>query len=705
VAVFPGSALFERREERKPPAEGRAAAKPKAARWLMASEIMETGRVYARTCARIDPHWAIELGAHIIRASHSEPFWNPDAGRVLVKERRRLYNLELETRSVGYGRINPRHATEIFLREGLVGDTITWPFDFLAHNRRLRERTETILTRTRSAGYLDLDEAAYRFYAARLLPGEKDPAPAAVASVPELVDLVRHRRMTEPKFLQMAEADLQPPAELAESAKHFPEQLPLANQVLPLSYAYRPGHEQDGVTLRVSPAEAAALTPAALDWAVPGHLREKIELLLKLLPKEQRRPLIPLADTAAKLAADLALAAARQPAPTLVQALAEALTARLGVHIDPRVFAEKPLPDHLRVRIEVVDRQGAVLGSSRELGELGQVLEAGRRAASRQAAGDDSGAWRAARAKWERPPAQEWNFGDLPPLVTVTEHAGVPVPAYPGLAAEASGVAVRLFATPEEAGQSTARGLARLIESTLRYELGWLEKDLRDLRALGALTVTLAPLEILQQHALECIRRWTCSRAVAPLQADTFARELAAAKAGLRGLVPRLTDRLKEILTLRLALQTHKTPYPGMDKDLAALLPPDFLRRTPYARLGHLPRYLRGMQARAERWKRDPGKDSSRARELQPFVQALQRLGVKAGDFRWLVEEFRVSLFAQELGTAEPVSAVRLERALQDLAAGRMPAPAPAAKAPVAALPVQGKRVFKSLDALGNLPR
>src|SRR5688572_6670287 len=166
VNVFPGSTLFERREPRKSPPGGRSPPpKGKVARWLMAAEIMETARLYARTCARIDPQWVLDLGAHLLRVAHSEPFWNAEAGRVLVKERRRLYNLELETRSASYGKINPAHATEIFIREGLVGDTLTWPFDFLKHNRRLRDEAETLLTRMRSSGYMNLDEAVYRFYA------------------------------------------------------------------------------------------------------------------------------------------------------------------------------------------------------------------------------------------------------------------------------------------------------------------------------------------------------------------------------------------------------------------------------------------------------------------------------------------------------------------------------------------------------------
>ncbi|MBI2496773.1 MAG: ATP-dependent RNA helicase HrpA [Opitutae bacterium] len=733
--VFPGSALFERKERKSGAPSGRAlpvkTAKAKATRWLMAAEIMETTRVFARTCARIDPQWVLELGAHLLRTAHSEPFWSAEAGRVLVKERRRLYNLELETRAVGYGRINPAHATEIFIREGLVNDTITWPFDFLAHNRRVRERAETLLTRTRSAGYLNLDEAVYRFYAEKLMPEGRagTPLPAerrgtesapyqGVSSVPDLIDFVRHRQATKPKFLFMSEDNLRPAMDVEHDAADFPEALPVENRVLPLAYAYQPGKEEDGVTVHVTPAEAEALTPAALDWAVPGHLPEKVELMLKALPKEQRRSLIPLAETAQKLTRDLALLSARAKRPTLAEALAELLSPRLGVRIDPKLWSDKPLPDHLRVRVEVVDNQERVVGVSRDLAELQTQLHGRRREVSRHAATVDNSAWRAARAKWEGEPAGEWKFGDLPAQITVSEHHGMPVHAYPGLKAMPAGVAVRLFATPEEAATSTRAGLARLLETQLRHDLGWLERDLKALRMLGPLAVTLTTPDALRQDALESIRRWACDagrmdRASRPdepgpsahpedspyqLTAAAFKRAVAQAKADLRGLAPKLGDLLKEILTLRLALEVHKTPYPGMAGDLAALLPPDFLKTTPFGRLPHLPRYLRGMQVRAERWKRDAAKDGARARELAPFVKAVRKFSggqtsasAQRGEgtpptgreeaiesFRWLVEEFRVSLFAQELGTAEPVSAVRLERALQEMGRAN---PSAAAKA------------------------
>ena len=696
VSVFPGSALFERADPRKAISGGRAPAakapaKPKVAKWLMAAEIMETSRLYARTCARIDPQWVLDLGAHLLRIAHSEPFWNPEAGRVLVKERRRLYNLELETRSVSYGKIDPVHATEIFLREGLVGDTITWPFDFIAHNRRVREQTETLLTRTRSSGYMNLDEAVYQFYARQLMPREKvgrppgpvetPPAPAfrPISSVPELIDQVRHEQTTRPKYLFMGEDDLRPAVEAEHDPAAFPASLPVDNRVLPLAYSYQPGQAADGVTVRVKVGEATALTAAALDWAIPGHLTEKVELMLKALPKEQRRDLIPLTETARRLTAELALLSGRPQQPTLAAALAELLSPRLGVRIDPALWGDSLLPDHLRVRVEVVDDEGKVVGASRDLAEIQTQLHGRQRDVSQQAATVDNGAWRAARARWEGEPVTEWKFGDLPERIVVSEHHGVPVFAYPGLRAMAAGVAVRLFATGEEAEAASGAGVRRLFELQLRHDLGWLEKDLRVLRMVAALAVAWIRRESLEQDALHSIMRWVGEREVKPRHAAVFARQLATAKQDLRGIVPRLGDWLKEIFTLRLALETQAHSYPGMAADLAALLPADFLSRTPYARLQHVPRYLRGMQVRAEKFKRDAAKDAQRAAELAPFVALARRMdGTPAGapgqagaeNFRWLVEELRVSLFAQELGTAEPVSVVRLQRIRADLNLG-----------------------------------
>jgi ATP-dependent helicase HrpA len=779
VMLFPGSVLYRREEPKRKgapaakPAAGEGGKGPRTPRWIVASEMMETTRLYARTAARLDPAWALELGAHVLRISHSEPFWNEDNGRVMVKQRTRLYGLELDHRSVSYGKIDPVHATEIFIREGLVNDTVKFPLDFITHNRAVREKLEDLLTRARDSGYLNLDEAAYRFYAARLMPtvpaaagqasgengvaGAERRAPVGVSSVGELVDLVRERRGADPRFLMMRPEDLRDPETITQDADAFPEALPIENRALPLNYAYKPGQTDDGVTLAVNIREAEALTPAALDWAVPGHLEAKVEHYLRALPKELRRGFVPLAETAKALATQLAsrdrLTGRRE---SLTEALAATIAERFRIALDPSVWADKPLPEHLRVRVRVLDAAGRELAASRDLTELRAALVSQSREASVAVAREDPTAWRAARAKWETPEQTTWTFEAAPERVLVTEQAGAPVYAFPGLLAGKDGVARRLFKTPEEATVATRRAVTAMLERHLGHDLMWTQRDLRAMRELGPLVTTLAPLEDLQEQAFESIRRWvtdadrllpgslmnsaaraaTSARpgtaeparhptddkpggrrgagtALSGLSAAGFASALERAKADLRGLVPRLVDLLREILRLRQEVLVLPDAPAGMARDLASLVPADFLRVTPYAQLAQFPRYLKAMLLRAERARKNLGKDAERAAQLAPFVAAAGRLrGREGGEaFRWLVEEFRVSLFAQELGTAEPVSAVKLERALAALQAGgevrrdvASAAPVAVAK-PIVSAPVTEKKVapLKNLNALDKL--
>jgi len=672
VVIFPGSVLFAKDEPRKNTHGARVPPKKesKSPRWIMAAEIMETSRLYARTCARLDPAWVLDLAEHLVKISHSEPFWNADGGRVMVKQKTRLYGLELETRAVSFGKIDPVQATEIFIREALVNDTVTWPFDFLTHNRSVRAKIENLLTRARDSSYMNLDEGVYRFYAERLKPEEG----AAVSSVAELVDLVRERKGAEPRFLMMEPDDLRDPEELQHDLDAFPEALPLDNRALPIAYAYKPGQSDDGVTIEVPVREAALLTQAALDWAVPGHLEAKVELYLRATPKELRRAFMPLAETAKSMAVQLAqrdrLTGRRE---SLTEALAAQLAERFKIRIDPALWNEKPLPDHLRVRIRVLDDEGAEICASRELTEIQKALATRRREVSASAAHDDPQAWRQARARWEKAPQTAWTFGDVPDRVSIGDQAGVPVLAFPGLKVEGDGVSLRLFRQPEEANAATQRGLERLIELQLRYELAWLQKDLKALRDLGTLTATLVPITEIIDQAYSSVRCWICARVVTPLTAMAFDVTLERAKADLRGLVPRLMDLLKEILTLRQALLVHPHPFNGLETDLAALIPPDFLATTPYAQLAHLPRYLKAMRLRADRGRQNPTKDAERAKQLAPYAKAAAELRARPGGeaLRWLVEEFRVSLFAQEIGTAEAVSTVKLDRALADVKTGR----------------------------------
>lgn len=739
VAIFPASALHVREEPKKggPSSarggEGRREKPRRGPAAVMAAEIMETSRLYARTLARLDLAWALELGAHLVKVAHSEPFWNQDAGRVMVKQRTRLYGLELENRAVSYGRIDPAHATEIFIREALVNDTITWPLDFLAHNRKVLDELEHLLTRARDTGFLNLDEALFRFYAARLMPvagGEKgrgarpaSDAPAeGVSSVQDLVALVRERRGTYPRFLMLEKEDLRDPATIAVDEQAFPAALPLGSGVLPLHYAYRPGQEDDGVTLEVGPAEAEALTPIALDWAVPGHLEQKVEHYLSSLPKEARRLFVPLAETVKQLAAAVAardrLTDRREALP---EALAACLAERFPLRVDASAWAEKTLPGHLRVRVRVVDEKGRELCAARDLEELRRMLAEHRREKSAKVAQDAPAAWARARERWETREQAEWAFGErLPGRVEVCTLGGMTIHAWPALKVGAGGVALRLAKSVEEAAAQTRLGAGRLLELGLRHELVNLHKDLRGLRECGALIATFCSLNELTEDAAGLLQRWLCDPArvvggaVDPtaLAQKEFAAALTAAKHDLRTCAPRLIASLKELFAARAALEVFPNPYPTLSGDLAQLVPRTLLREIDYGRVPHVVRYLKGLKLRAERWRQNPAKEAERSRLLAPWL-ARQRALPRSDARYWLVEEYRVSLFAQELGTAEAVSAQRLEREFAG-APGLAGAPekgtavvAKAAPPALAVLPAALKKgtPLKSLGALGDLFR
>jgi ATP-dependent helicase HrpA len=662
VMVFPGSALFNRQAAKKPdrkPPEGRSS-RSKNPDWILAAEVVETTRLYARTVARIEPQWLAELGAHICTSSVSEPNWDAEKGRVLARESVRLRGLEVLARRIDYGRIDPAKATEIFIRAALIDDTIQSPLPFLDRNRKLREKIENLRTRLRSGQLLSMDEAVYRFYAKRL---------ENVSSVHDLNRLYRERVSREPRFLLMEEKDFFANEDEQIDPKAFPDAAQVGLAVLPLNYAYKPGQDEDGVTLRVPVVEAGELSQARLDWIAPGYLEERVLHLLRSLPKEQRRPLLPIPDRAREIAAEL------QPDEkvTLAEALSRVLRQRFGMQVGPDSFPPSALPDYLRPRIEIVDTDGKPLAVSRDLASARDALSSREREASQQRLPALAGPWREAAQRWERSSVTAAEFPDLPEEVLVAELAGVPVRAFPALRDENGNVAIRLAKSREEAASWTRAGLERLLENELRYELAWMQKDLKELQRLGPLIVTLRPFAELKDDAYECLRRLLCRRDL-PLKGEAIRKAAAAGKEACRGQIFKLVDLIKPALELRQELLVTKKPYPGCHDDLVRLVPGDFLRRTPYEQLVRLPVYLKAMKLRAEKAAQDPQRDAERAKQVAPYAAALQELDTRKNaspavrahreEFRWLLEEFRISVFAQELGTAKPVSSVRLDKKL-----------------------------------------
>jgi ATP-dependent helicase HrpA len=667
--IFPGSGLFNKkagggdRKTRLPQTE-----KPDKIRmpeWIMAAEWMETNRLYARTVARVEASWILELGKHLCKSSVKEPQWDPKAGRVLARERVLLYGLEIARRRVGYDRYNPAEACEIFIREGLAADTVEEQLPFLQHNREVRQNVEQMQTRLRRSVAFALEERMVVFYRERL---------ENVSSVAALRKLIAERGGDQ--FLRVSEADLIPNVSEAET-KAFPAEVKVGDQVMPLEYTYSPGAENDGVTLKVPVGQFDAIQPGMLDWLVPGYLEEKIDCLLRGLPKETRKQLFPIGDRVQELLHHLT------PSPRpLTEVLAEEISLRYGVRIRPDEWPEENVPQHLKPRIEVKDTEDRTLAAGRNWEKVAESFRRKVEARTRQGIGASSlQGWQQAAARWERHGLTSWSFGDLPEAIQVGDLAGIPIEAVPGLQKETDGsVSLRLFRSRTEAEAASREGLLALVEHDLGKDLAWMRKDLKVLRKLAPFYVTLSPTVDLEEGGYRLLLEHLLLREpVLPLKEARYRQLLERAKGEMRGLPVRLSDLLGNVLQKRQEILTGKLASDWLKEEVEKLLPRDFLAGLPYSRLQHIPRYLQAMLVRADRARVNPHKDAERAAQVQPFSEAVKRLEGEADkkgysraaleELRWMVEEFKVSTFAQELGTSTKVSARKLEDKIREIQA------------------------------------
>jgi ATP-dependent helicase HrpA len=659
VFLFPGSGLFAQ-GTRKP---GRSGEKSSIAakegvqqpHWILAGELVETSRSFARTAAGIEPSWIIELAPHLCRWSHHEPRWDPKRGRVLAREEVRYGGLVLRERSVPYGAVDSVAATEIFIQSALVEGGLERPLPFMEHNRRLLQKLELWQTRLPHRVVPDLEEALRGFYAGRV---------SHVSSIADLNRLVGSA--ADPSFLHAAPEELLGSQAALYHAALFPDALPLGDQQVPVDYAYAPGEEHDGVTLRLTVPLATVLEPGQLDWRVPSLREERIADLLRRLPKALRRPLMPLPVTARAMASVL-----NPETGSFLAAMSEYVLRVHGIEIPMDEWSVDALPVHLRPRYVITGQEQKVVCAGRDL----RVL---RREVEQREPAVDVAAWQRATQQWERYGLTAWDWVDLPESVLVDEVAGLPVLAYLGLAVEQGEVHLRLFRKKEEALAVSGEGIARLAELTMRRELAWLQKELRGLDPLKPLYVTLGPADELSVTAWEHLcRHLFPATAFFPLSRAVFEAYVAKARENMTGLGGRLVERVKAILVRRQEALMHPRPLPDMRLQIDALVPPRFLSRISFERLAQLPRYLQALMVRAERAALNPAKDMEKWSRVEPFLRAYHDQGraaeeppgpsMELEDFRWLIEEYKVSCFAQELGTVVPVSPKRLEAALASI--------------------------------------
>jgi ATP-dependent helicase HrpA len=629
--------------------------------WIVAAELVETSQLFARTVARVEPAWLEAAGGALCKRSYGEPHWEQRPAQVMAAEQVTLYGLPIvRGRKVHYGPIDPRSARRLFLLHALVrqeyGADARAPA-FVAHNRALFEEVRRLRDRARKSDLLADDDAIALFFDKRV--------PDDVYSGKTFEEWRARAEAEDPAVLHLALADVLLGEAADLSPDRFPDTLRSAGATLPLSYRFDPGEEDDGITVTVPLALLPALGPGVLEWTIPGWHREKIRLLCEGLPKAVRKGLVPVPETAALIADSL-----RPFEGPMLPALGRALHDLTGVRVPPDAWSLDDLPPHLRFFFRV-DDGGRTLGTGRDLGPLRERFGARAR-----------DAWGAApKASWQREGLTDFSLDTLPVEAPI-EVAGGRLVAYPALIDGETSVSVRPLGSRAAADEATRGGLRRLFLLQMGATVGHLEKQIPAAVAMSSLAggTEAAPRRQLVLRALDeaflldVPASFPRTRKAFIERLETGRRKLPGALANLGKLAQEITAELDRARAdLRALAGKPGAPKAALDDvrtQLAHLVPPGLFASAPRERLVHLPRFLRAIRVRLERLPNGPQKDQAKAAQVLPFWndwlahhEGLRARGIPAEEveaFRWLVEEYRVSIFAPEVRAAVPVSPQRL---------------------------------------------
>lgn len=729
--LFPASALFK--------------AKPK---WVMAAELVETTRLYARDVAVIQPEWIEQEAPHLVRYHYFEPHWEQKRGEVVASERVTLYGLTvLPRRPVSYGRIAPEEAREIFIRSALVAQECDLKADFFVHNKKLIKEITELEHKSRKQDVLVNDEAMFAFYNERLpdfytadtvsddlhpanpqqttpslvgegwgegktvatqtnfsataanplpnpLPQEREQSAAAstVSDDPKtnkqpapqkgclkplpLADIrtfeawLKTAERDNPRLLFLSRDDLMQHAAAHITEEQFPKFWQTADGKFKLSYRFEPHHPLDGVTMTVPLTVLNRLHAPSLEWLVPGMLREKIQLLIKALPKQIRRICVPVPEFITQF---LESNPDRQAAiiPQLAHFIAKSAgDMRILEQIDQDAWAAQELPEHCYLNLRIVDDGGQELAGGRKLHELQQQLG--------QAA---TVTFRDNTQEFERDNVTAWDIGTLPESIKFAR-GKQQLTGYLGLQKEKDGrIALRLFDTTEAAEQAHRQGVIELMKLQLKEQVKDLNKGIQGFTQ-AAMLLKHINADTLRDDLTQAV----CDRAFIgeddlPRNEKAFKEQIKRARSRLPAVKEALSRYLQETAAAYAELNSKLGKHPLthlLRLRLQTLLAPGFATRTPWAQWPRLPIYLKAMTLRLEKYSSNPARDAAREADIQELEQmwpektdSLIKQGLPISDglagFKWMIEELRVSLFAQELKTPYPVSVKRLLKEWESL--------------------------------------
>jgi ATP-dependent helicase HrpA len=558
-----------------------------------------------------------------------------------------MNGLVLAYRRINYSRYDPEAAADLFIRSALIDESSPFEYPFIYENRRTADKVATMLASVGRLNRVELEDRLVQFYRERL-PG--------VSSSMEFHRVVKRALDQNPRAFEVGEQDLNGGEALAISTELFPNAIQIAGSAIDLHYRYEPGGERDGVTLALPLALARKVPARMLDGAIEGLREHQIAYLIRSLPKELRKRIENIPAVVKTIAHHPVLSDA-----PLLEGLCSVLASEFSIEVSPRSLSLESLPHHLRPRIEITTETGEVV-SGRDLCEvLGKLKNS-----SEEGSTHHLTAWSELRAQWERKDLSAWDLGELPDRIEVTKVSNVPMYVYPALKVEEDRVALRLLDTLEDARSVSHAGIRALAQRVLAKEVQEIKKQAKDVDSCKALLVLFCNVDHMRSQVVEAaLARMFEGESVYPLSEAHFNSLLTTAKSRIPDLVPSIIRWTKECLELRQALIRVARPYPGMRLELDELLSTTFVTTIPFEHLRHVPRYVKGMKLRCDRAEKDPKRYHERERELVKYVELVRNGGKDAPpELRWMVEEFKISLFAQELGTQYPISAQRLEKFL-----------------------------------------
>ncbi len=648
--IFPGSGLFG-----------------KAGAWIVAAEFVKTSQLFARGVANIDPSWLEEIGKELCTHTYSEPHWEKKRGEVVAKEQVSLFGLIIVNgRRIAYGRVNPEETGEIFIRHALVQGEIDQPLKFMNHNQQLIESLEALENKTRKKDILASEEDIYEFYHSRL--------PKPFSNIHTFRKFIRDQK--DDSFLRMRLSDLQKSQVDGQELALFPDTLAMEQGQFTLEYEFNPGAATDGVTLSVPADSTALVSKHSVDKLVPGLFEEKIAMLIKNLPKKYRIRLVPVQDTAAIIAREMP----GEDKP-LFSLLSSFIQKRFHLIIPATLWSEENLPDHLKMRISIRDEKNREIKSMRDLSILGQFP-------SKRA--NKNSEFEKMCKTYEKEKIKDWCFSDLPPFIPLTQPDGFIQKIYPGLKRDPKDqtLSLRLFKSHRLALKNHLQGIRHLFELTFPDDFKALKKDIKTAGGLKQLSPYFNGSVHFNQAIFHAITK------------NLFEENLRTRtdfNAHAEKIFPQLYTNTQKILKTilavgseyaagfsliqKLSLQYKNKPasfemLTQLFNELKNLAPANFLELYTLDRVEQLPRYLACIRIRAQRTVDNPVKEGQKALLIKPFAHKLNNMLSSLSEnsspekaqavesFYWLMEEYKISVFAQELKTHGKISAKILDNQL-----------------------------------------